>query len=278
MEDQLNESTSEEQHQHLDDEQTSRIVEYREDEDNVEHKPLMTELLLTLYELTKLDKELAEIDEERGDYPTIIENLSNLLKELNSKLSELEEKKNAYEKEVRELKYENLELEEKITKYDNMKYSARSNKEYDDITRSVDTFVARTIANEHRLKELGTLLSNLKSDIDELTKEISEKRSELNENKKILNDLNKQFESEENELLSRRKNIAQKIDPENLSLYERINSSYRGEGVAVVRKGNCSGCFNSLPPQREIEIRMAKRIFTCESCGRILIDETLVDK
>jgi predicted nucleic acid-binding Zn-ribbon protein len=275
MEDQLNENNIEEQN--LDDEQTSRIIEYSENEGNIEHKPLMTEVLLKLYELKKLDKELAEIDDERGDYPTIIENLSNLLNELNSKLSELDEKKNAYEKEVRELKYENLELEEKITKYDNMKYSARSNKEYDDITRSVDTFVAKTIANEHRLKELGTLLTNLNSDIDELTKEISEKRSELNENKKKLNDLNKQFEAEENELLSRRKDLTQKIDPENLSLYERINSSYRGEAVAVVRKGNCSGCFNSLPPQREIEIRMAKRIFTCESCGRILIDETLVD-
>lgn len=275
MEDQLNANN---QGEHFDDEQTSRIIEYSGDEGNVEHKPLMTELLLTLYELTKLDKELAEIDEERGDYPTIIENLSNLLNELNAKLAELEEKKNAYEKEVRELKYENLELEEKITKYDNLKYSARSNKEYDEITKAVDNFVAKTIANEHRLKELGTLLSNLKSDIDELTKEISEKRTELNENKKILNDLNKQFESEENELLTKRKNITEKIDPENLSLYERINKSYRGEGVAVVRKGNCSGCFNSLPPQREIEIRMARRIFTCESCGRILIDETLVDK
>jgi predicted nucleic acid-binding Zn-ribbon protein len=200
------------------------------------------------------------------------------LNELDSKLSELEEKKKTYEKEVRELKYENLELDEKITKYDNMKYSAKSNKEYDEITRAVDNFVAKTIANEHRLKELGTLLSNLESTIDELTKEISEKRSELNENKKILNDLNKQFESEENELLTRRKDIVKKIDPENLSLYERINGSFRGEAVAVVRKGNCSGCFNSLPPQREIEIRMARRIFTCESCGRILIDETLVDK
>lgn len=276
MADQFNENNLDEQD--FDNEQTSRIIEYTGDEGNVEHTPLMTELLLTLYELTKLDKELAEIDEERGDYPTIIENLSNLLQELNSKLSELEEKKNTYEKEVRELKYENLELEEKITKYDNMKYSAKSNKEYDEITKAVDTFVAKTIANENRLKELGTLLSNLNSDIDKLTQEISEKRSELNENKKILNDLNKQFESEENELLAKRKDIIKKIDSDNLSLYERINKSYRGEGVAVVRKGNCSGCFNSIPPQREIEIRMAKQIFTCESCGRILIAETLVDK
>jgi len=61
-----------------------------------------------------------------------------------------------------------------------------------------------------------------------------------------------------------------------VNLYERINGTYKGEAVAVVRKGNCSGCYNSIPPQRVLEIKSAEEIFQCQSCGRILVDETQI--
>ena len=71
--------------------------------------------------------------------------------------------------------------------------------------------------------------------------------------------------------------LLKQLDDDKKNLYNRINSSFKGEAIAVVRKENCSGCFNSIPPQRVIEIRSAQKIFTCQSCGRILIDESLVN-
>jgi uncharacterized protein len=253
----------------------SRIIEFFEYKEGIQ-RPNLSEKLIHLYELTKIDKELAEIDEEKGDLPEKIKALTDNIETIEKIIEEDSFKVEHLENEKQQLIKDNKVHEEKMNKYDELKYSAKSNKEYDDIVKSIDSYMEFIEKNEARIKEIDSQNSSVKKEIDERTVKNEEFKKELEENKELLNELNTEFEDEEKELIEKRNNIIVKIDDEIRSLYERINSSFKGEAIAIVRKGNCSGCYNSVPPQREIEIKMGQIVFTCQSCGRILIDESIV--
>ena len=257
-------------------EQEAKILEYRE-EGTIQNKKNYTEVLLSLYELTNIDEELAEIDDEKGDLPYRIESLKEKIAVIDEHMSEDKTKLKNFESEEKSLTKENKNLEDKVTKYDESKYKAKSNKEYDDITKQIDAMMDTIGKNEARLKELKAYQENLVKGILEMSRSNDELKSELKEDVSHLNSLNKQYEDEEIELNEKRKVILDKLSNEHKLLYERINGSLKGEATAIVRKGNCSGCYNSVPPQREIEIRIAEKIFLCQSCGRIMIDEKLIE-
>lgn len=257
-------------------EQEATIFEYRE-EGTIQNKKNYTEVLLSLFELTKIDEELAEIDDEKGDLPYRIENLKEKIAVIDEHMSEDKAKLKNFESEEKALTKENKSLDDKVTKYDESKYKAKSNKEYDDITKQIDAMMETIEKNEARLKELKAYQENLVKGVLEMSRSNDELKNELKEDVSHLNSLNKQYEDEENELNEKRKVILDKLSEEHTMLYERINGSLKGEATAIVRKGNCSGCYNSVPPQREIEIRIAEKIFLCQSCGRIMIDEKLIE-
>jgi hypothetical protein len=257
-------------------EEESRILEFFEYREGIQ-RPSLNDKLITLYELTKIDKELAEIDEEKGDLPEKIRGLLENIDTIEAIIKEDSGKVEQFEKEKQQLIKDNKVHEEKMSKYDELKYNAKSNKEYDEIVKSIDAFIELIEKNEKRIKEIDSLNATVVKDIEERNLRNEEYKKELEENKEHLNELNTEFEDEENELTKKRELLIVKIDDETRSLYERINSgSMRGEAIAIVRKGNCSGCYNSVPPQREIEIKMAEEVFTCQSCGRILIDESIL--
>lgn len=257
-------------------EEEAKILEYSE-ENTIQNKANYTVVLLSLYELTKIDEELAEIDDEKGDLPYRIESLKEKIAVIDEHMSEDKTKLKNFEIEEKALTKENKNLDDKVTKYDESKYKAKSNKEYDDITKQIDAMMETIEKNEARLKELKAYQENLVKGILEMSRSNDELKNELKEDVAHLNSLNKQYEDEENELNEKRKVILDKLSAEHTMLYERINGSLKGEATAIVRKGNCSGCYNSVPPQREIEIRIAEKIFLCQSCGRIMIDEKLIE-
>ncbi|MCX6156563.1 MAG: C4-type zinc ribbon domain-containing protein [Ignavibacteriota bacterium] len=254
----------------------AKILEYFE-EGAIAKKESYVKILLMLYELTKIDEELAEIDDEKGDLPVRIENLKERMAVVEVHLTEDKAKLKTFESEEKALNKENKNLDDKVTKYDESKYKAKNNKEYDEITKQIDAMMETTDKNDARLKELKSYQENLVKGILEMSKSYEELKAELKEDTSHLNSLNKQFEEEENELIEKRKVILEKLEDKHKTLYERINGSLKGEATAIVRKGNCSGCYNSVPPQREIEIRVAEDIFLCQSCGRIMIDEKLIE-
>jgi len=253
----------------------SRIIEFFEYKEGI-LKPNLTEKLLVLFELTKIDKDLADIDEEKGDLPDKIENLKVSIENAEKKLKENKNTIKNIEKEEKKLQKENKEIDEKTNKYDDQKYNVKNNKEYDEIMKSIDSLFEIEENNEKRLKEIHILKIDTETESTALEKSKEEFKTELTASENLLDELTKQYKDEEGELFERRKSKLAKLNEDLRNLYERINGSLRGEAIAIVRRGNCSGCYNSVPPQREIEIKIAEEIFTCQSCGRILIDESLV--
>ncbi len=257
------------------DEGASRIEEYFDDDDSSKQK--VFEELKLLYLLTDIDKKLADIEDEKGDLPDRIDVLAENIKRHEDRIAENKNTLEIINSEIRKIKKESKSYEDKANKLDEEKYNVRNNKEYDMKTKQIDEYLEVLEKNEKSLKEKDNLKETLEAETINLEKSLEEFLNERNTCIEELNTLNEEFKEEEKEHNEKREDILKNIDSEIRSLYERINSSYKGEAIAIVRKGNCSGCYNSIPPQRVIEIRMAHEFFTCQSCGRILIDETLVD-
>ncbi|HLT24796.1 MAG TPA: C4-type zinc ribbon domain-containing protein [Ignavibacteria bacterium] len=254
----------------------TRVVEYSMQE-TIQPIQQIQDKLLVFYELAKVDSELTEIEEEKGDLPHTIKTQEANIKSYEAFISENEKIIDKLDTEEQTLTKENEASEAIINKYDEQKYSVKSNKEYDDIVKAIDTNFVIVEKNEKRIKEILSEIEALSTKVDDYKKRLEEESKELEENRSKLDELNQQYEDEEKELNQKREKLIKQLDEDKKNQYNRINKSYKGEAIAVVRKENCSGCFNSIPPQRVIEIRSAQRIFTCQSCGRILIDETLLN-
>lgn len=239
----------------------------------------MKERLLKIYELSKIDKELVEIESMRGDLPSEIEEMTGSKEEKENLLSELKEELLSVENSESELENEIKSLTAKIDKNDNILRSGgvKSNIEYDALAKEIEDAYQKMGKNETVLeKEVRTKKNELTESINKIQTELNEINASLKEKQEELVALKVQTEQEEKELNSRREAVKLSISPEDLYFYESINSGKPGDAVALVRKGSCLGCYNSIPPQRVIEIKTADRFFKCESCGRILVAEELV--
>jgi len=240
----------------------------------------MKQRLLLLYELNKIDKELNELYSLRGDLPGMIEEdtekksgLEQEMETLKGELAEIEEK----EKHIQE---ENDTLTKKIDKNDALLRAGavKTNQEYNALAKEIGDAYDKIDKNEKiQNEEFKPKKTELNEKLTALSAELEEILSKLEENTEKLKELNKQTEEEEIELKQQKEKLLPKINADDLEYYERINRVKYGDAFAIVRKGSCLGCYNSIPPQRVIEIRMADSFFHCEACGRILISEEYLE-
>ena len=239
----------------------------------------MKQRLLLLHKLHKIDRELLELYSLRGDIPEKIEDLTSQKNDLEEKFdlmqTQLEEINNIEE----QVQLENDTLLERIEKNDEILRSGivKSNKEYDALAREIEDANIKIRENERAVRdEYSGKKQDLAFQIGGFKVQISEVKEELEMNIRELEELTRQTEEEEADLKSQKEELLPKINPEDIESYNRINNSRYGEAMAIVRKGSCLGCYSSIPPQRVIEIKMANQLFHCESCGRILIAEELL--
>lgn len=115
--------------------------------------------------------------------------------------------------------------------------------------------------------------------MNETEKALEEREKDLANKKKELEDINKETAVEEKELMKKSEELAKLIEPRLLAAYKRIRSNARnGLAVVTIQRDACGGCFNKVPPQRQLEIKTHKKIIVCEHCGRILVDESIKDE
>lgn len=239
----------------------------------------MKERLLLLYRLNQVDKELHELFSLRGDIPVRIEDLESEKRELDQRSAEIQEQLDEITNAEKTVQEENDHLLEKIEKNDELLRAGavKSNKEYDALAKEIEDAKEKIKLNEKAAKEDNSAKrSSIENELLLIKGQLDEIDAELESNQKDLEEVTKQTGEEETDLKTQRDDILKNMDAEDLAHYERISKVLYGEAVAVVRKGSCLGCYSSIPPQKAIEIRMAQRFYSCESCGRILIAEELI--
>ncbi len=233
----------------------------------------MQKTLSTLIELQEIDNRLDELNEERGDLPEIVDGLKKKFSQKENKKNELEEAVSEMQKRNSELNRLIQEAKEKLADENERLYQVKSNKEYDAITVEIETLQTNLSSYEKELSTISGSIDEKMAVLAEIESELSEISKELEENEKELKERLSETEVEEKELLESRQRIIKDFDEDILSNYEIVREARSGQGVAIVQDGHCGGCFSIIPPQKVVEIRKQKQIYTCEFCGRILVWE-----
>ncbi|MCK4966133.1 hypothetical protein KAS50_03825 [bacterium] len=232
----------------------------------------MKENLQRLVQLQFVDTQLHELEAAKGDLPDIVKDLTEKVKSLESEISQKE-------KELKKsiLDRKNLEglvnlSQEKIKKLQGQLYDVTTNKEYDALTTEIETEKSNLDENENKIIDLIEFEEKTVQEIDTLKKELKTEKKELKSNDSELNGVIKKNKEKETVLFNERKKIVPRIKKNIFNNYSRIHD-YHKDGLAVVPvvRNACGGCYNTIPPQKIVEIRKMERIIPCEICGRILV-------
>ncbi len=231
----------------------------------------MQKTLYSLIELQEVDTRLDELMEERGDLPLIVDELQAKLDVKKGELKRRKEELKSSKVRQRELELLLDELKEKLAKYEEQLYQVKTNKEYDAITTETDSVKEAQTESENELLAITEKLTELDSAISELDSEVSKLKDELEENKTELQTTLSATAEEENLLRQERDIVIKRSSPEIIKSYELVRKARGGQGIARISGNNCGGCFSFIPPQKVVEVKKMKKIYTCEYCGRILV-------
>lgn len=235
----------------------------------------MINRLSTLFELQLIDDELDTLQELRGDLPIEVNNLNSQIDSIKETVKEKEEEKESALEIIKSNESEIERLNISLKKFKAQLYQVRNNKEYDALTKEIDHSEEKILTYEAENTDLENRAQTLKADIEEVSPQLDELLAEVKIKEEELKQIIKANEREETKLSTKRESIAAKVRKSDYNTYTRIRKALAGKAVVTVSRGACTGCHNVVPPQRQIEVRNNKRLFTCESCGRLLISPNI---
>lgn len=238
----------------------------------------MISRLSTLFELQLLDDELDTLQELRGDLPIEVNNLNSQIQLIKDTIDEKEKEKEEALEKMKTNESEIERLNSSLKKFKSQLYQVRNNKEYDALTKEIDHSEEKISTFEAENTELEITVQKRKSEIEEVSPQLEELVAELEIKEEELKQIIKANEREETKLQAKREEVAAKVRKSDYNTYTRIRKALGGKAVVTVSRGACTGCHNVVPPQRQIEIRNSKRLFTCESCGRLLISPNVASE
>lgn len=231
----------------------------------------MEKTLYSLIELQEIDLKLDKVQEERGDLPTVVENLKSTLDNKNNLLQEQIEAIKSLKVDLSLMETELDSLKEQLKKYESQLYQVKTNKEYDAIANETENVKKKISDLETAILESTEKIENLTNSNEEIENDIKKLSEDYDDNNVALQDKINASSEEENLLKHEREIVEKKLSIQQMKTYQRIRSAKKGMAVAYCNGGVCSGCFSFIPPQKVVEIRSMKRLFYCESCGRILV-------
>ncbi len=235
--------------------------------------------LVALYSLQQVDSQIDKIKIVRGELPLEVSDLEDEVAGLETRIEN-------YISEIETLKTALAEKQGSITesktlmkKYEDQQMKVRNNREYDAITKELEYQELEIQLSEKRLREYSIALEMKNTEVEAAQSDLKERKNELDIKKAELDDIIAETDKEEQQLLNKSKDSHQYFEERLLSAYYRIrNNARNGLAVVQIERDACGGCFSKIPPQRQLDIRMHKKIIVCEYCGRILIDNEIAEK
>lgn len=236
------------------------------------------EKLQHLYELQRIDTEIDKIKTLRGELPLEVQDLEDELAGLETRLENLKNEISEADKSVANKKQEIAKSEELIKKYTEQLDNVRNNREYDALTKEVEFQKLEIELQNKRIREAQKIKAEKEVNLEISSKQYEEKKADLDAKKAELDDIIAETHKDEEALEQKSEELSQNIEERLLTAYRKIrNNARNGLAVVTVDRDACGGCFNKIPPQRQLDIRSRKKIIVCEYCGRILIDKYICD-
>lgn len=232
-----------------------------------------------LQALYELQTTLTAIDEKRalrGELPLEVQDLEDEIAGLDTRIEKIDTEIKEFQSAITMKKGEVQEAQANLERYNNQLNEVRNNREYDSLSKQIDYERLEVELCNKKIKEATDQVAYRTNDLEIAKTEREERQKDLDEEKSELEDILAETREEETMLKERAKDLEVKIEPRLLSSFKRIRKSARnGLGIVYVQRDACGGCFNKIPPQRQLDIKMHKKIIVCEYCGRILIDPEL---
>ena len=232
--------------------------------------------LRSLYKLQTLLSEIDKIKTLRGELPLEVQDLEDEIEGLHTRNSKLQDEIEACRQNAADNRGKIEKSQTLITKYQEQLDNVRNNREYDMLSKEVEYQTLEVQLAEKRINEANEKIAELQKDEEENNAKIGDLSQTLSQKKSELDGIIAETKAQEEELRSQALDLEETIEPRLLNAFKRIRKNSRnGLGIVYVQRDSCGGCFNKIPPQRQIDIRMRKKIIVCEYCGRILIDPEL---
>lgn len=232
------------------------------------------EKLQALYFLQKVHSGVDKIKILRGELPLEVQDLEDEIEGLETRIKNHQEEIKTFDTAIANKKNEIVNSNGLIKKYNEQQNNVRNNREYDSLAKEIEFQTLEIELCEKRIREFTIQVNDKKTQIDQAKKLLDERKNDLSNKKKELEDIIADTQKEEDTLHQKALEFEHIIEPRLLNAYKRIRGNARnGLAVVTVQRDACGGCFNKIPPQRQLDIKSRKKIIVCEYCGRILVDE-----
>lgn len=246
------------------------------DKTKQEKELTVEERLKALYALQTTLSEVDRIKTLRGELPLEVQDLEDEVAGLETRIQNYKNDIAALADGINKQNREIAEAKALIEKYTSQQDNVRNNREYDFLTKEIEYQHLNIELANKRINEFNQQIEVKKNDVSGAEEHLADRNHILNEKKNELEQIVSETKQEEEKLREQAKKLESKIEPRLLTAFKRIRKNARnGLGVVYIQRDACGGCFNRIPPQRQAEIKMHKKIIVCEYCGRIMIDPEL---
>ena len=235
------------------------------------------ERLKALYELQTILSKIDRIKIIRGELPLEVQDLEDEIAGLETRIQNYKDEVNNLNQGIREQHKAIDEAAALIDKYTQQQDNVRNNREFDFLSKEIEYQHLNIELAEKKINDFTRQIEQKHADVDVAANHLADRQHFLEEKQGELNEIVSEIKQDEENLREQAKKLEVKFDDERLlSAFKRIRKNARnGLGIVYIQRNACGGCFNRIPPQRQMEIKMHKKVIVCEYCGRIMIDPEL---
>lgn len=232
--------------------------------------------LKALYKLQQSDSQIDKIRTLRGELPLEVQDLEDDIAGLQTRIDNIKAQVHQAEQNIQTKNNEITQAESKIKKYTSQQKEVRNSREFDALNKEIEFQQLEIQLCKKRIREFNDQIALRKVEIEGSEKILDDRNKDLQIKKQELDEIVAETQKEEDNLVDISDDLQKFIEPRLLGAYQRIRSNARnGLAVVAIERLSCGGCFNKIPPQRQMEIRSRKKIIVCEYCGRILVDKEI---
>jgi len=229
--------------------------------------------------LYQLQTALSSIDEKkalRGELPLEVQDLEDEIEGLNTRIEKIQNEIDEFQKAISMKKGEIADAQVTVDRYKAQLNDVKNNREYDTLSKEIEFQTLEIELCNKKIREAQARIAEKTEELNVNKETIQDRQNDLDIKKGELDEIMEETRAEEEKLKEKAKELEAKIEPRLLTSFKRIRKNARnGLGVVYVQRDACGGCFNKIPPQRQLDIKMHKKVIVCEYCGRILVDPEL---
>lgn len=246
------------------------------DKQSADKEYTVEEKLYTLYQLQTIMTDIDKIKTLRGELPLEVQDLEDEITGLETRLQNYHADIEDIKVDIADQKHRITECKSLIERYTAQLDNVRNNREFDNLSKEIEYQGLEVEFSEKKIKEFTEEIRNREREISELKQVLEGRRADLQQKESELDRIIAETKQDEEKLRERAKKLEVTIESRLLTAFKRIRKGARnGLAVVTVQRGACGGCFNKIPPQKQLDIKLRKKIIVCEYCGRIMIDPEL---